>query len=189
MEWVFGPIDQDGAGTSPEALVDYALRHPDEYYVDVGDKYRSQRNYTLAQAAYSKALGSNAANSAAHFGLGESDFWLGNYAQAREEFQQALALGYPRRGEACKGAGWSEYNLGNYSAAIGQFDDAARAFVARGSPDDELSLADAYNGLGWAWLRLDDCDRATAYFKQALGVVPMLAGAMDGLALCAAPPG
>jgi uncharacterized membrane protein len=187
-QWLFGPIDQDGSAASPGALVDYALQHPGEYYVDVGDKYRTQRNYGLAQDAYAKALGYDAANSAAYFGLGESAFWLGNYVQARGAFEQALALGYPRQGEARKGMGWSEYNLGNYQAAIPHFEAAASAFVARDNPDDKLSLADAYNGLGWSWIQLGDCGRATPNFNQALDLAPALPGAIDGLALCQSHP-
>lgn len=183
-QWVFGTIKQEERLSNPDLVVDNALDHPDSYYVNVGDKYRSQRNYNLAEDAYLKALEYNTANSEAHFGLGESHFWLGNYAQARAEFLTALALGYPSEGNAHKGVGWSEYNLESYQVAIQRFEEAADAFLARDNPNDELSLADAYNGIGWSWLQLGDCNQAVPYFEQALDLVPTLAGAKDGLVLC-----
>jgi len=186
-QWIFGPIEQEPSASHPDALVDEALNHPDRYYVGVGDKHRRQRNYHLAQDAYARALEYNATNGEAYYGLGEAHFWLGNYEGAREALLEALALGYPREGEARKGIGWSEYNLGQYQTAILQFEEAARAFVERDNPDDALSLADAYNGAGWSWLQLGNCDRAVAYFGQALDLVSGLPGAVDGLAQCGAP--
>lgn len=182
--WVFGQIQQTKYSTEPDAPVDYAIEHPASYYVSVGDKYRSQRNYNLAEDAYTKALAYDSVNGEAYFGLGEAHFWLGNYTQARDAFQNALNLMHPNEGAAHKGIGWSEYNLGNYHDSIWEFEQAVRAFSAREDPDDTLSLADAYNGLGWSWLQLDGCSRAYAYFDQALDLVPMMTGATDGLSRC-----
>ena len=182
--WLFGPIEQEVGAKHPDARVDEALDHPDRYYVSIGDKFRSQRNYDLARNAYTKALTYSNVNGEAYFGLGEAYFWLEDYAQARDAFQNALDLMYTNRGAAHKGIGWSEYNLGHYQTARQQFEEAASAFVDRDNPDDALSLADTYNGIGWSWLQTGDCDRATAYFGQALDLAPGLAGAVDGLAKC-----
>jgi Flp pilus assembly protein TadD len=186
VEWVFGPIEQADGFANRQAVVKSALDHPDAYYVAVGDKYRSERNFDLAETAYLKALDYNAASSPAYFGLGESRFWLDNPGGARAAFQTALDLGYPDEGNARKGIGWSEYNLARYAEALRQFEAAVSAFLARDNRADDLSLADAYNGVGWSWLRLGDCAQAVSAFEQALEAEPDLPGPKDGLAYCAA---
>ena len=167
--------------------LEQALHEPTAYYVGLGNDYRSQGNYGLAKEAYSTALEYDAKNPEAYLGLGEAHFWLAEYVQARAAFLDALARGSQREGDARKGVAWSQYNLDNYEAAVEEFEAAANAYLRRNSPDDKLSLADAYNGLGWAWLQLGACERAVPYFDQALEVVPSLTGALDGRARCTIP--
>jgi tetratricopeptide (TPR) repeat protein len=180
----FGAIIQEQGYAGTREVVERLLEDADQYFVLVGDKYRGQRNYSLAEEAYLRALEYNVLNSEAHFGLGEAYFWLGSYEQAGEAFQSALALGYPNRGRAQKGLGWSEYNRGNYQAARQHFEVAVEALMPRNNADDILALADAYNGIGWSWLQIDDCTEAMKHFEQALDRAPALSGASEGLALC-----
>jgi hypothetical protein len=55
---------------------------------------------------------------------------------------------------------------------------------ASDNPLEKLSLADAYNGIGWCWLQLDDCKQDVPYLERALELAPTLAGAKEGLSLC-----
>jgi tetratricopeptide (TPR) repeat protein len=55
--------------------------------------------------------------------------------------------------------GWALYEAGHYSEAIGKFDAAVEA---------DPSYADAYNGLGWTYGKLDSLDEALANFDLCL---------------------
>jgi hypothetical protein len=43
----------------PRSLVDHALAHPDEYYLNLGSEYCRQRNVDLARQAFRIALAYN----------------------------------------------------------------------------------------------------------------------------------
>ena len=70
-----------------------------EYGLIAGDRAREVYAHRDAQAFYERVL-ARAANSVefheqvaqAHFGLGETHFFLGRYVQARREFEQVVAL-------------------------------------------------------------------------------------------------
>lgn len=96
-DWTFGPIQQAddfASPDSPDQRVAEALAHPDDYYTNLGDLYRTQRNYSLAQNAYLSALGFDGANASSYFGLGESRLALNNRQAAIDAFEKAIALGY-----------------------------------------------------------------------------------------------
>jgi len=66
---VFGPIEQDPGFASPRSLVEEAIAHPDDYYVNMGDEYCRQRNVDLAREAYRHALAYNPGNPLAQLGV------------------------------------------------------------------------------------------------------------------------
>jgi tetratricopeptide (TPR) repeat protein len=66
----FGPIEQDPGFGSGRALVEEAIAHPDDYYVNMGDEYCRQRNIDLARGAYQRALDYNPDNALARARLG-----------------------------------------------------------------------------------------------------------------------
>jgi hypothetical protein len=66
----FGPIEQDPDFASGHTLVEEAIAHPDDYYVNMGDEYCRQRNADLAHEAYLRALDYNPDNTLAQGRLG-----------------------------------------------------------------------------------------------------------------------
>lgn len=170
---VFGPIEQEAP--SHDLFLDMALSHPDTYYASVGDEYREQRNYELAQDAYLEALARNAANPQASFGLGEARFWLEDWHGALEAFEVSLQRDYPRPSLSHRGMGWSYYNLGRYEEAKQAFERAALL---------DPGLADAHNGLGWSLLQMGRCDEALVAFERAQTLAPDFPDPQLGIAEC-----
>jgi uncharacterized membrane protein len=170
---VFGPIEQEPPGS--DLFLDLALSQPDAYYASVGDEYRGQRNYELAQDAYLEALVHNAASPQASFGLGEARFWLGDYHGALGAFEASLRHDYPQPALPRRGMGWSYYNLGRYEEAMEAFAEAALL---------EPDLADAHNGLGWSLLQMGRCDEALPFFERAQTLAPDFPDPQLGIAEC-----
>jgi tetratricopeptide (TPR) repeat protein len=168
---VFGPIEQAHQAVATPAWYE----HKDVYYTNIGDEYRRQRNYTLAQSAYERALRYNAYNAAAYFGLGEAHFWLGEWTIAAQMFQASLMYNYPQPAYAYRGLGWSYYNLSQYA-------EAQTNFAAALSLDE--TFADALNGLGWINIQNGDCTSAIPYFEQAVQLAPDFADPQQGLDQC-----
>ncbi|MGD9140319.1 MAG: tetratricopeptide repeat protein [bacterium] len=79
----------------------------------------------------------------------------------------ALAVGCGGDGGAGPGAtaesrtdeGWALFEAGDYTGAIGKFNEAVAI-------DDEY--ADAYNGLGWSFAKLDSLARALTHFGSSI---------------------
>jgi tetratricopeptide (TPR) repeat protein len=65
------------------------------------------------------------------------------------------------RAEALTRDGWQAFEAGDVDAALSRF-DSALAF------DDRH--AEAFNGLGWSWLRFDSLSNAIAHFEEAIGI-------------------
>jgi len=57
--------------------------------------------------------------------------------------------------------GWTVINDGNYTSALTQFQDALQL-----DPEN----ADAYNGLGWIFSRMNEPDSALVYFNTGMGL-------------------
>jgi tetratricopeptide (TPR) repeat protein len=55
--------------------------------------------------------------------------------------------------------GWVMYEAGNFSGAVGKFIRATQL---------DANYADAYNGLGWSYGKLDSLARAVEDFRQAI---------------------
>ena len=171
---VFGAIELNREAPIPKALVAEALEHPDTYYVNVGDEYRRQRNYDLAQGAYLRALTYNEVSPGGSFGLGESSFWLRDYDQAIAGFQNSIQQEY-RLAESYRGVGWSALSLG-------ELDLSELSFLSALEVDP--SFPDAYIGLGWVFVDLDRCDQAIPHFERALSLNSSLLEAEIGLEEC-----
>jgi tetratricopeptide (TPR) repeat protein/GTPase Era involved in 16S rRNA processing len=94
--------------------------------------------------------------------LGEARLVNGEPQRASEAFERALAL---RSGDtaALVGQGSALVQLGKYEAAIGPL---ARAVAEAGG--DRAILADAYRGLGIAWRRRGDLDKAIRELRKAV---------------------
>ncbi len=65
----FGAIEQTADFASPQALVADAIKHPDSYYVNLGNEYCRQRNSDLAAMAFQHALQYYPASADARQGL------------------------------------------------------------------------------------------------------------------------
>jgi hypothetical protein len=89
---VFGPIEQDPRFASSKSLVSEAVEHPDIYYVNLGDEYRRQRNYDLAEGAYRQAIAYNDRNAFAFKGLAWALVDKGQCAEAIHYFETAKSL-------------------------------------------------------------------------------------------------
>lgn len=173
---VFGPIEQMPGEDFYDVDMAAALDYPADYYVNVGDNYRRQRNYDLAQGAYKRALTYEAHNAAAHFGYAETAFWLGDWEAAERAFTASLDAGYHQPALAHRGLGWAHYNQADYNAARRDFEAAAKF---------DATLADAHNGLGWVEIQSDNCISATVHFEHALRLAPELFESQHGLDVCA----
>ncbi|MBI5961167.1 MAG: tetratricopeptide repeat protein, partial [Chloroflexi bacterium] len=182
--WFFSPIEQETGRYEPESLVANALKHPDNYYITLGDQQRSQRNHPLAQDFYRKALAENPSNSAAHFGLAENYFWSGEWDRAAASFGDAISYGYPIPGLAYKGIGWAQYNLMHYEEGAATFEQSIQWLTAGAGSDHDSRLADAYSGLGWSQLRLQNCEQAIIAFETALTLDKDHPTARGGLREC-----
>ncbi|MGN6103750.1 MAG: tetratricopeptide repeat protein, partial [Kofleriaceae bacterium] len=94
--------------------------------------------------------------------LGEARLVSRDPDRAREAFERALRL---RSGDpaALVGHGLALVQLGRYEIAISSL---SRAIVEAGG--DRAILADAYRGLGLAWRRRGDLDKATRELRKAV---------------------
>ncbi len=182
--WVWGLIEQETGRYDSATLVSNALEHPDAYYVTLGDQQRSQRNYSLAEDFYQKALSINPASSAAYFGLAENFFWSGLWDQAIISFNTALTYGYSIPGLAYKGMGWAYYNLLRYEDALTAFEKSVQLLTTGTGSERDARLADAYSGLGWSKLRLQNCEQAITDFEAALKLDVNHPTASSGLREC-----
>jgi len=72
----------------------------------------------------------------------------------------------------------------HYEAARAAFGTSVELLTAGAGTDHDLRLADAYSGLGWSELRLQDCERATAAFETALTLDTTHPTARSGLREC-----
>lgn len=70
--------------------------------------------------------------------------------------------------------GWISFENGEYTQALSSFWDATRM-------DDEY--ADAYNGLGWTYARLDSMNKSVINFEEAISLSPDLIDAHAGVAI------
>ena len=174
---VFGPIEQISEDGLYGVGLASALDHPADYYVNIGDDYRRQRNYDLAQDAYKRALTYEAHNAAAHFGYAEAAFWLGDWETAERSFAASLKAGYHQPALAHRGLGWAHYNQDSYAAARREFETATRL---------DATLADAYNGWGWVDVQTGNCVSAIVHFEAALRLAPEFPEPQQGLDVCAA---
>jgi len=172
---IFGSIEQNGDAPNSESLIAEALEHPDTYYVNVGDEYRRQRNFGLAQEAYLRALTYNELSAAGNFGLAESNFWLGDYDLAIEAFRDSIQHKY-RVAESSRGAGWSALALGDAELSERFFRSAIEA---------NPNFSDAHNGLGWVFIELDLCEQAVTHFRRALSLDSRFLEAQQGIVECA----
>jgi hypothetical protein len=89
---IFGPIEQDRLFASPDTLVATAIEHPDVYYVNLGNEYRRQRNFGLAEDAFRQAVAYNESNASAHDGLGRTLADEGRCVEAQEQLDAATQL-------------------------------------------------------------------------------------------------
>ena len=144
-------------------------------------------------------------NSLAHVNLGEAYDKEGKNAEARAEFEQALAIDpdapgtlnglgavYAHGGDAANAVkyfqaalkkrpsfGDAHYNLGNVLAAEGNYPQAAEQYfeAVKLKPDSP----DAHNNLGAMLVKLGRLDEAVDEFKAALRANPNFAEAEDEL--------
>lgn len=172
---VFGSIEQDAKTFGPQALIGDALSHPDIYYANRGDEYRRQRNFDLAQSSYLRALAYDHSNPDIYYGLAESDYWLGHYAEAAQAYRSSLENGFLDAAQAYRGLGWSLYNTGEFSQARHYFEKAIEL---------DPKLADAYTGLAWADIQSHDCQAAASNFQMARQLDPQIGGMDQALPLC-----
>ncbi|MDE3090911.1 MAG: tetratricopeptide repeat protein [Chloroflexota bacterium] len=103
-------------------LVSDAIAHPDIYYTNLGDGYRRQRDFELANAAYLHAL-TYAQHPNIYFGLGWTHYYLGDYDAARDYFEKSLRLN-PNFAEAHLGLGWTHVRRDDCAAAVLEFQRA-----------------------------------------------------------------
>ena len=172
---IFGPIKQNRDAPSSKSLIAEALEYPDTYYVNVGDEYRRQRNFGLAQEAYLRALTYNTLSPGAGFGFAESSFWLGEYDQASAAFVDSIQKEY-RVAESSRGAGWSALALGDAELSERFFRSAIEA---------DPNFPDAHNGLGWVFIEQDLCEQAVTQFRRALSLDSRFLEAQRGIEECA----
>ena len=92
VEGIFGPLAQDSDFVMPEALAAAAIEHPDVYYVNLGNEYRRQRNFDLAEDAFRQAVAYNASNASAHNGLGRTLADQGRCVEAQQQLDVAARL-------------------------------------------------------------------------------------------------
>jgi hypothetical protein len=164
--WFFGAIEQDSRYVGPSTAVEEAIKYPDQYYVNLGDQYRLQKNFELAQNAYLKAQIYNKSNAESYAGLGLTKLGTQDHNGAIEAFQTALKLGFRRPGHMHQRIGQAQYESGNYVEARKAFQEAAR-FAENTTLYSNTDRGVILNGLGWTLLQGRQCDEAIAYFEAA----------------------
>jgi uncharacterized membrane protein/Flp pilus assembly protein TadD len=169
----FGLILQEPIATN--TWVQQQIIDPVDYYIQLGNEYRLQRNYQLAEAAYLQALALDKANPEVFFGLGETHFWEDDWDGALANFEKSLNTNYLWEALAYRGMGWSYYNLGQYDEAEFAFSKAVLL---------DPNMTDSINGLGWVKLQQAKCANAILFFEQALSLDAQLRAAQDGITLC-----
>ena len=127
------------------------------------------RHYTKAQDAFSRIVNEQPGNPEALFWLGQSYAAQGQWAQARDEYQQSfqLARTYP----ALFNLGLAYFNLQNYKEAR-QIFEALAGHQDKSHPDPQLWFV-----MGETYRHLGDKQDATAAYKRYLTYVPSGAGA------------
>jgi len=127
------------------------------------------RHYTKAQDAFSRVANAQPGNPEALFWLGQAYAAQGQWAQARDEYQQSfqLARTYP----ALFNLGLAYFNLKDYKEAR-QIFEALTGHQDKAHPDPQLWFL-----LGETYRHLGDKKDATAAYKRYLAYVPSGDGA------------
>ncbi len=127
------------------------------------------RHYTKAQDAFSRMVNLQPSNPEALFWLGQAYAAQGQWAQARDEYQQSfeLARTYP----GLFNLGLAYFNLQNYKEAR-QIFEALATHQDKSHPDPQLWFV-----LGETYRHLGDKKDATAAYKRYLSYVPSGDGA------------
>ena len=126
-------------------------------------------NYTKAQDAFSRMVNAQPGNAEALFWLGQAYAAQGQWAQAKDEFQQSfeIARTYP----GLFNLGLAYFNLKNYKEAR-QIFEALAGHQDKNHPDPQLWFV-----LGETYRHLGDNKDATAAYKRYLTYVPTGDGA------------
>ena len=127
------------------------------------------RHYTKAQDAFSRIVNEQPSNPEALFWLGQAYAAQGQWAQARDEYQQSfqIARTYP----ALFNLGLAYFNLQNYKEAR-QIFEALAVHQEKSHPDPQLWFV-----MGETYRHLGEKQSATAAYKKYLTYVPSGAGA------------
>ena len=96
--------------------------------------------------------------------MGNNSFSRGDYQQANIEYIKAL--------DAALGPEWISYNIGNVYYALGEAEAASAEWLAAADTDSEELLFRIVFNQGALEFELGRYDRAYAYFRNALELVP-----------------
>ena len=131
-----------------------------------------------------RQLGDNAAQVLTLIKLGDALNHLAEYAPARAEYAQALALCPPEdlrpTAEALADSAYSFSHLGEPQAALDNLEASLRIFERIGEP---RSTATVKNNLGLLWLRTGEFQNALGNLVGALPVMRSMGRQSEGLAL------
>jgi tetratricopeptide (TPR) repeat protein len=131
--------------------------------LSAADTLAQQGDYAAAVEGYTAVL-NQGSNPAAAFGRGAAYFALGDFEQARDDFDQAIT-GDPNNAEAYHQRGRAKTRLGDAQGAITDFDQAIAL-----EPEHALP----YLRRGLAYESLLELDQALADLNQALELDPNL---------------
>jgi len=127
------------------------------------------RHNTKAQDAFSRMVNEQPNNAEALFWLGQAYAAQGQWAQARDEFQQSFEIAHTYQG--LFNLGLAYFNLNDYKQSR-QIFEALAAHQDKAHPDPQLWFL-----LGETYRHLGDKKDATAAYKRYLSYVPSGDGA------------
>ncbi len=129
--------------------------------LNAGIAHQSAKRHEQALRAFDEAQAMGYSDAPLHFHRAESQFALGRFPQAAENYSRALALPQPEEVRLQTHLSRAEcfLRMGNYGAAAADFE-----VVAKARPSDTRHLV----GLGMAYVGAQDGRRALDAFNRAL---------------------